>query len=173
MIFYTLTVPLLRGTGAHCRIQDPPVQCSRKIQYSCQTSVRAHRLPPARNCARWLPPEEWGIWWYLSVLYRSVKNAGTSPRHFSLLSNCHFYFFPTEGHTVFVNSVLFSLHVAHKGPQSMIGITTLWIHFLTVIVDAKQTFCYNTHMGATKNGRRFVPRFRGHCDPLSIHMTLC
>ena len=32
----------------------------------------------------------------------------------------------------------------------MIGITTLWIHFLTVIVDAKQTFCYNTHMGATK-----------------------
>lgn len=55
----------------------------------------------------------------------------------------------------------------------MIGITTLWIHFLTVIVDAKQTFCYNTHMDATRNGRRFVPRFRGHCDPLSIHMTLC
>ena len=55
----------------------------------------------------------------------------------------------------------------------MIGITTLWVHFLTVIVDVKQTFCYNTHMGATKNGRRFVPRFRGHCDPLSIHMTLC
>ena len=54
----------------------------------------------------------------------------------------------------------------------MIGITTLWVHFLTVIVDAKQTFCYNTHMGATRNGRRFAPRFRGHCDPLSIHTTL-
>ena len=54
----------------------------------------------------------------------------------------------------------------------MIGITTLWVHFLTVIVDVKQTFCYNTHMDATRNGRRFVPRFRGHGDPLSIHMTL-
>ena len=44
--------------------------------------------------------------------------------------------------------------------------------FLTVIVDVKQTFCYNTHMGATRNGRRFAPRFRGHYDPLSIHTTL-
>ena len=37
------------------------------------------------------------------------------------------------------------------------------------MVEQKQMFCYTTLMGVTRNGRRFVPHFRGHCVPLSIH----